>query len=81
MDARPADLKPADAKLVEPTPAEARPAEAKPAEAAPVRSVDKHRGREVAPLPAVSAPSAPASTEHEPGVADAVQTRVADAGH
>lgn len=26
-------------------------------------------------------PSAPASTEHEPGIADAVHTRVADAGH
>jgi ribonuclease-3 len=59
---------------------EARPAEAR-SEAAAVRSVDKHRSREALPGPAMSAPSAAASTEHEPGVADAVQTRVADAGH
>jgi ribonuclease-3 len=74
LDTRVADAKPAEAK------AEAKP-EAKP-EAAPMRSVDKHRSREATPGPAVPAPSAAAApTEHEPGVADAVQTRVADAGH
>ncbi len=73
------DTKAADAKLAEAKP-DAKP-EAKP-DAAAVRSVDKHRGREVTPGPAVPAPSAAAApTEHEPGVADAVQTRVADAGH
>lgn len=51
------------------------------AEPAPVRSVDKPRSRDAASGPAASAPGAPAATEHEPGVADAVQTRVADAGH
>jgi ribonuclease-3 len=73
------DTKAADAKLAEAKP-DAKP-EAKP-DAAAVRSVDKHRGREATPGPAVPAPSAAAApTEHEPGVADAVQTRVADAGH
>ncbi|WP_168794805.1 ribonuclease III [Paraburkholderia aromaticivorans] len=62
-------------------PTDAKPAEAKP-ETAAVRSVDKHRSREATPGPAVPVPSAAAApTEHEPGVADAVQTRVADAGH
>ncbi|MFM0628874.1 ribonuclease III [Paraburkholderia xenovorans] len=74
LDAKAADAKPAEAKS-----AEAKP-EAKP-EAAAVRSVDKHRGREATPGAAVPVPSAAAPTEHEPGVADAVQTRVADAGH
>jgi ribonuclease-3 len=64
-DARPTDAKSAEAKL----------------EAAPVRGVDKHRSREATAGTAVPAPSAAAPTEHEPGVADAVQTRVADAGH
>ncbi|MGE8162285.1 ribonuclease III [Paraburkholderia sp. NPDC080076] len=75
LDTKAADAKPAEAKS-----AEAKP-EAKP-EAAAVRSVDKHRSREATAGPAVPAPSAAAApTEHEPGVADAVQTRVADAGH
>ncbi|WP_429450812.1 ribonuclease III [Paraburkholderia sp. WC7.3g] len=54
------------------------------------RSADRQRSRETttgtaassvtaAPVPVVSA--APAPAEHEPGIADAVQTRVADAGH
>jgi ribonuclease III len=61
-----------------------KPVDAKPAEArsdVAVRSADKHRNREASTAPAVSAPGAAAPTEHEPGVADAVQTRVADAGH
>ncbi|MFM0060677.1 ribonuclease III [Paraburkholderia phytofirmans] len=75
LDTKAADAKPAEAK-----PAEAKP-EAKP-ETAAVRSVDKNRSREATPGPAVPVPSpAAAPTEHEPGVADAVQTRVADAGH
>jgi ribonuclease-3 len=58
-----------------------KPAEGR-AEAGPARTADRQRGREVTPgAAAVSAPAAPAPTEHEPGVADAVQTRVADAGH
>ncbi|MFM0296117.1 MULTISPECIES: ribonuclease III [Paraburkholderia] len=88
LDTKAADAKLAEAKT-EAKPAEPKPAEAKPdakpeakPDAAAVRSVDKHRGREVTPGPAVPAPSAAAApTEHEPGVADAVQTRVADAGH
>jgi ribonuclease-3 len=52
------------------------------AETASPRGADKPRGREAATSGAtVSTPSAPAPAEHEPGVADAVQTRVADAGH
>ena len=75
LDTKAADAKPAEAK-----PAESKP-EAKP-ETAAVRSVDKHRSREATPGPAVPVPSAAAApTEHEPGVADAVPTRVADAGH
>jgi ribonuclease III len=63
-----------------------KPADAKAetkAEPAAQRSADKPRGREAATSSgAVVSPAvAPASTEHEPGVADAVQTRVADAGH
>ncbi|MCX4146625.1 MULTISPECIES: ribonuclease III [Paraburkholderia] len=77
--AKPADPKPVDVKAAEAKPAEAKPAEAKP-EAA-VRSADKHRSREATPGAAVPAPGVPAPIEHEPGVADAVQTRVADAGH
>jgi len=49
------------------------------------RATDKpHRAREAAGNVGPAAPSATsavAPTEHEPGVADAVQTRVADAGH
>ncbi|EIF30262.1 ribonuclease III [Burkholderia sp. Ch1-1] len=62
------DTKPVDART-----AETRTAEAKP-EAAAARGVDKLRNRD-------ATPGAAAPTEHEPGVADAVQTRVADAGH
>ena len=54
--------------------------EAKP-EASAARSADKHRSRETPPSAAVPTPGVPAPVEHEPGVADAVQTRVADAGH
>jgi len=51
-------------------------------ETATLRGADKPRGREATISGAtVSTPGAPAPTEHEPGVADAVQTRVADAGH
>jgi ribonuclease-3 len=58
-----------------------KPAEAK-TEAAPLRSAERQRAREAAPGAAVAAtPAIPAATEHEPGVVDAVQTRVADAGH
>jgi ribonuclease-3 len=58
-----------------------KPAEGK-AEAAHARNVDRQRSREALPgAAAVSTPGASAPTEHEPGVADAVQTRVADAGH
>ncbi|WP_144137868.1 ribonuclease III [Paraburkholderia sp. BCC1884] len=60
--------------------ASSKPVDTK-AEPATVRSVDKPRSRDAATGPAGTAPSAPAATEHEPGVADAVQTRVADAGH
>ncbi|OLL30213.1 ribonuclease III [Burkholderia sp. SRS-W-2-2016] len=54
------------------------------------RGTDRQRGREAtsdAAAPGVTAAAAPvaavapAPAEHEPGVADAVQTRVADAGH
>ncbi|NIF53546.1 ribonuclease III [Burkholderia sp. Ax-1724] len=56
-------------------------------EAAPARGPDRQRNREAAPgattaqaqVPAAAV--APAPAEHEPGVAGAVQTRVADAGH
>jgi len=79
--------KPAEKSDTKPT--EAKSADAKPVEAASVRSAekqtekhaDKHRSRDPATGAAVPAPGMPASTEHEPGVADAVQTRVADAGH
>ncbi|WP_345814358.1 ribonuclease III [Paraburkholderia sp. PREW-6R] len=61
-------------------PIEAKSAEPKP-EATAARSIEKHRNRE-SPAAAAAAPGAtPAATEHESGVADAVQTRVADAGH
>ncbi|MFL9901531.1 ribonuclease III [Paraburkholderia fungorum] len=79
-DARPADAKPEGTKSVDTKAAEAKPAEAKP-EAAAIRSTDKHRSREATPGAAVPTPGVPAPVEHEPGVADAVQTRVADAGH
>ncbi|SIT47564.1 Ribonuclease 3 [Paraburkholderia ribeironis] len=58
-----------------------KPADGK-TEATSVRGVDRHRGRDTTSAAAApSAPTAPVSTEHEPGVADALQTRVADAGH
>ncbi|CAE6689987.1 ribonuclease III [Paraburkholderia nemoris] len=71
--------KPADAKAAEAKPADAKAAETKPE--AVVRSADKHRSREATPGAAVPTPGVSAPIEHEPGVADAVQTRVADAGH
>jgi ribonuclease-3 len=59
-----------------------KPADGK-TDTASARHTDRQRGREATPgTAAVSAPGAQAApTEHEPGVADAVQTRVADAGH
>ncbi|CAB3685796.1 Ribonuclease 3 [Paraburkholderia graminis C4D1M] len=83
----------AEAKMAEARPAEVRPTDPKPAEPA-ARTTDKpHRTRDAAASAAASAAAnaaassaspatnAAAPTEHEPGVADAVQTRVADAGH
>ncbi|RDK01253.1 ribonuclease III [Paraburkholderia lacunae] len=83
VDAKPVDVKPVDVKPVDSKPVDAKSADAKP-EGASVRSVDKHRSRDVTPGAAgaaVPTSNAPAQTEPEPGVADAVQTRVADAGH
>ena len=58
-----------------------KPAESR-TDAASVRNADRQRSREATSgSAAASTPNAPAPTEHEPGVADAVQTRVADAGH
>lgn len=68
-----------DAKSGETRSEGAKPAEAK-SEAA-VRIADKHRSRDTTPGAAVPTPAVPAPIEHEPGVADAAQTRVADAGH
>ncbi|CAB3808486.1 ribonuclease III [Paraburkholderia caffeinilytica] len=80
LDAKSAEItKPADAKPSDAKPSDAKAAEAKPE--ATVRSADKHRSRETTPGAAVPAPGVPAPIEHEPGVGDAVQTRVADAGH
>ncbi|MFM0729042.1 ribonuclease III [Paraburkholderia sediminicola] len=70
LDAKSAEVRSEGAK-----PADVKTAEAKP-DAAAVRSADKHRSREAVPTPGVPAP-----IEDEPGVVDAVQTRVADAGH
>ncbi|MBW8836262.1 MAG: ribonuclease III [Burkholderia sp.] len=83
----------AEAKMAEARPAEVRPTDPKPAEPA-ARTTDKpHRTRDAAASAAASAATnaaassaspatnAAAPTEHEPGVADSVQTRVADAGH
>ncbi|WP_025600435.1 ribonuclease III [Burkholderia sp. WSM2230] len=68
--------KAADQKVIEAKTADPRTAE--PA----ARVTDKpHRTREAPASAASPATSAAAPTEHEPGVADAVQTRVADAGH
>ena len=60
--------------------ADPKPTDAKP-ETPTARGVDKLRNREATPSAAAPAVGATAPTEHEPGVADAVQTRVADAGH
>nr|WKF56799.1 Ribonuclease 3 [Paraburkholderia busanensis] len=77
-----ADVKSADAKPTAASPADTKPAETKPADTAASRNADKPRSREtVPPSPAVAAPGAPAAAEHESGIAGAVQTRVADAGH
>jgi ribonuclease-3 len=65
----------ADSKSTDSKPAEARP------ENATTRHTDKHRSREAASGASVPAAGVPAPVEHEPGVADTVQTRVADAGH
>ncbi|MGF6772537.1 ribonuclease-3 [Paraburkholderia sp. GAS199] len=59
---------------------EAKSAETRP-DGAAVRGVEKHRSRETASGAAAPTPGVPAQPELEPGVADAVQTRVADAGH
>jgi ribonuclease-3 len=80
LDGKSEGAKSAEAKSADFKPAEAKPAEAK-AEGAAARSADKHRSREVTPGAVVPTPGVPASVEHEPGVAGAVQTRVADAGH
>jgi ribonuclease-3 len=72
--------KAADPKSADANPTDAKPAETKPEAAAP-RGTDKHRSREATPGAAVPTPGVPVPVEHEPGVADAVQTRVADAGH
>jgi ribonuclease III len=74
-EARSEGAKPADTK-----PAEAKPVDAKP-EAPAVRIADKHRSRDTTPGAAVPTTGVQAPIEDEPGVADAVQTRVADAGH
>jgi ribonuclease-3 len=85
LDAKSAEVRSDGAKPADATPADAKPAEAKPADAKPeastVRIADKHRSRETTPGAAVPTPGVPAPVEHEPGVADAVQIRVADAGH
>ncbi|WOD19286.1 ribonuclease III [Paraburkholderia kirstenboschensis] len=96
LDAKSAEAKAAEPKAAEPKAAEPKAVEAKPvnsgpaepkpaepkAESAALRGVDKpHRTREPAPDAVSPATSTAAPTENEPGVADAVQTRVADAGH
>lgn len=84
-EARPVEPKPADPKTANASSADLKPAEPKPidtkAESA-VRGVDKpSRSREPASDAVSPATNTAAPTENEPGVADAVQTRVADAGH
>ncbi len=80
-DPKAADLKAADPKAADLKPAETKPVDTKPADPT-ARGTDKpHRSREAAGSGAAPATSAAARTEHEPGVADAVPTRVADAGH
>ncbi|MFL9863866.1 ribonuclease III [Paraburkholderia fungorum] len=78
--AKPADAKPTDARPTDAKPADAKPVDAKP-EAAAVRIADKPRSRDITPGAAVPTTGVQAPIEDEPGVADAVQTRVADAGH
>ncbi|CAE6829083.1 ribonuclease III [Paraburkholderia haematera] len=80
LDARSAEVRSEGSKSAEAKPAESKPADTK-SEAATVRIADKHRSRETTPGAAVPTPGVPAPIEHEPGVADAVQSRVADAGH
>ncbi|SMG15096.1 RNAse III [Paraburkholderia susongensis] len=74
--------KPAANHAAEP---KAEPKAESKAEAAPARGAERQRNREAAPgvsaAPVPVASVAPAPAEHEPGVADAVHTRVADAGH
>jgi ribonuclease-3 len=84
-EAKPVESKPADPKAANASSADLKPAEPKPtdtkAESA-VRGVDKPpRSREPASDAVSPATNTAAPTENEPGVADAVQTRVADAGH
>lgn len=85
-EAKPAESKPADPKTANASSADLKPVDPKPidpkAESAAVRNVDKPpRGREPASDAVSPATNTAAPTENEPGVADAVQTRVADAGH
>ncbi|MBT2790744.1 ribonuclease III [Paraburkholderia strydomiana] len=85
LDARLAEAKPAESKTADPKTANASSADPKPADPkaeSAVRNVDKPpRGREPASDAILPATNTAAPTENEPGVADAVQTRVADAGH
>ncbi|MDP9648232.1 ribonuclease-3 [Paraburkholderia caledonica] len=89
-EARPAESKTADPKAADPKAANASSADLKPVDPKPtdpkaesaVRNVDKPpRTREPASDAVSPATNTAAPTENEPGVADAVQTRVADAGH
>lgn len=85
LDAKSAEAKPAESKTADPKTASASSADPKPTEPkaeSAVRNVDKPpRTREPASDAVSPATNTAAPTENEPGVADAVQTRVADAGH
>jgi len=90
LDAKSAEAKPAESKTADPKAASASSADLKPVDPKPtdpkaesaVRNVDKPpRGCEPASDAVSPVTNAGAPTENEPGVADAVQTRVADAGH
>lgn len=90
LDAKSAEARPAESKTADPKAANASSADLKPVDPKPtdpkaesaVRNVDKPpRTREPASDAVSPATNTAASTENEPGVADAVQTRVADAGH
>ncbi|MDR7004491.1 ribonuclease-3 [Paraburkholderia strydomiana] len=90
LDAKSAEAKPAESKTADPKTANASSADPKPVDPKPtdpkaesaVRNVDKPpRGREPASDAVSPVTNTAAPTENEPGVADAVQTRVADAGH